>query len=128
MNSEMKWGAQMEKQAIERYKEFIDDLVVLRPSVYPRWIMENGWPDKVENERINRVLSGLTTEQKEVITMIAQSARDGGIHDVLVYLTDQINLEGLEIVKNGVKLATEPFDSSMPYDWVCRREGDSWPD
>lgn len=118
----------MEKQALELYKEFIDDLVELRPSVYPRWIMGNGWPKTVENEKINNVLSELTKEQKEVIALIAQSARDSGIHDVLVYLTDQINLEGFEIVKNGIKMATEPFESGMHYDWVCRREGDSWPD
>ncbi|QNK54695.1 DUF6547 family protein [Paenibacillus sp. PAMC21692] len=118
----------MEKQALELYKEFIDDLVELRPCVLPRWITGNGWPKTVENEKINKVLSELTTEQKEVVALIAQSARDGGIHDVLVYLTDQINLEGLEIVKNDVKMATDPFDSGMHYDWVCRREGDSWPD
>nr|WP_285891325.1 DUF6547 family protein [Paenibacillus pasadenensis] len=110
------------------YKEFIDDLVELRPSVYPRWITGNGWPKTVENEKINKVLSELTKEQKEVVALIAQSARDSGIHDVLVYLTDQINLEGLEIAKNGIKMAAEPYDSGMHYDWVCRREGDSWPD
>jgi hypothetical protein len=118
----------MEKQALELYKGFIDDLVELRPYVLPHWIMGNGWPKTVENEKINKVLSELTTEQKEVIALIAQSACDGGIHDVLVYLTDQINLEGLEIVKNDVKMETDPFDSGMHYDWVCRREGDSWPD
>jgi hypothetical protein len=118
----------MEKQALELYKGFIDDLVELRPSVLSRWITGNGWPKTAENEKINKVLSELTTEQKEVIALIAQSARDSGIHDMLVYLTDQINLEGLEIVKNDVKMATDPFDSGMHYDWVCRREGDSWPD
>jgi hypothetical protein len=118
----------MGKEALELYKEFIDDLVELRPSVYPRWITGNGWPKTAENEKINKVLSELTKEQKEVIALIAQSARDSGIHDVLVYLTDQINLEGFEIAKNGIKIATEPFDSGMHYDWVCRREGDSWPD
>jgi len=61
-------------------------------------------------------MSELTTEQKEVIALNAQSARDGGIHDVLVYLTVQINLEGLEIVKNGTKMPIEPFDSGMHYD------------
>ncbi|WP_187768059.1 DUF6547 family protein [Paenibacillus sp. PL91] len=69
----------MEEQALELYKEFIDDLVELRPSVYPRWITGNGWPKTEENEKINRVLSELTKEQKEVIALIVQSARDSGI-------------------------------------------------
>ncbi|WP_227872271.1 DUF6547 family protein [Paenibacillus albus] len=117
----------MGTQELELYKRFIDDLVEFRPGVLPRWIKGNGWPNTVENQKINKVLSELTAEQKEIVALIAQSARDGGIHDVLVYLTDQINLEGLEIVKNGIIMETEPFDSGMHYDWVCRREGDSWP-
>lgn len=118
----------MDREALELYKTFIDDLVKLRPGVLPRWIMGDGWPKTVENEKVNKVLGELTTEQKEVFALIAQSARDGGIHDVLVYLTDQINLEGFEIAKNGVKMATEPFGSEMYFDWVCRREGDEWQD
>jgi len=118
----------MDSEALKLYKTFIDDLVELRPGVLPRWIMGDGWPKTVENEKINKVLGELTMEQKEVFALIAQSARDGGIHDVLVYLTEQINLEGFEIEKNGVKMATEPFGSEMYFDWVCRREGDEWPD
>lgn len=119
----------MDQQSEELYKTFIDDLVRLRPCVDTRRINGDGWPKNgdPENEKINKVLSELTPEQKEVFAMIAQSARDGGIHDVLVYLGDEINLDGLQIVKNGVKMAKEPFGSDMHFDWVCRREGDPWP-
>ncbi|MGO4500088.1 DUF6547 family protein [Paenibacillus sp. 2RAB27] len=118
----------MDNKELEFYKTFIDDLVELRPAVYSRRIMGNGWPRTVENERINKVLAELSLEQKEVFALIAQSARDGGIHDVLVYLTKQINLAGLEIAKNGIKMTKEPFGSEMYFDWVCRKEGDAWPD
>ncbi|MFD1130770.1 DUF6547 family protein [Paenibacillus sp. PDC88] len=119
---------EMEKQAVELYKEFIDDLVEIRECVLSEWIKQNSWPNTNENEEINKVLSELSTEQKEVFALIAQSARESGIHDVLVYLTDQISIGGLEIYKNDIKLATEPFDSGMHYDWVSRKEGDIWPD
>lgn len=118
----------MDHKELEIYKTFVDDLVKISPGVYSKWIMGNGWPKTDVNEKINKLLSELTMEQKEVLSFIVQSARDGGIHDVLVYLTDQINVEGLEMTKNGVKMATESFGSEMYYDWVCRREGDSWPD
>ncbi|TNJ63780.1 hypothetical protein FE784_23970 [Paenibacillus hemerocallicola] len=39
-----------------------------------------------------------------------------------------LSTDGFEITKNGVKMATEPFGSEMYFDWVCRREGDEWPD
>jgi hypothetical protein len=42
-----------------------------------------------------------------------QDARDGGIHDVLAYLTDEINLGGLRLVKNGVELAVEPYGTDV---------------
>lgn len=118
----------MQSQSIELYKIFIDDLVQLRSCVLSRWIVGNGWPQTADNEKINKVLDELTAEQKEVIASIVQEARDNGIHDVLASLTDQINVDGLELVKNGVTLASEPFDTPMHFDWVCRKEGDPWPD
>lgn len=113
---------------MEIYKAFIDDLVERNPSIYSRWIMGDSWPKTEDDQLVNKVLGELSQEQKMVFAQIAQSSREDGIHDVLVYLTDQVNLEGLEIVKEGVKMAVEPFDSGMHYDWVCRREGDQWPD
>lgn len=116
----------MDKKPIEIYKTFIDGVVDLRPGVYPSWILGDGWPKLPDNEKVNKVLSELSPEQKQVFAYISQASRDDGIHDVLVYLTDQINIEGVEILKDGIKMAVEPFDSGMHYDWVCRKEGDQW--
>lgn len=118
----------MKDQPLELYKAFVDDLVERSPGPYARWIMEKGWPETEENARVNKVLQELTLEQKEVFALVAQSSRDGGIHDVLVYLSEQINLNGMDISFGGVAMAKEPFDTELYYDWVCRREGDVWPD
>jgi hypothetical protein len=42
-----------------------------------------------ENKSINKLLNELTPEQKEVVAQMLQQARDGGIHDVLVYLHNE---------------------------------------
>ncbi|WP_282939597.1 DUF6547 family protein [Paenibacillus sp. RC67] len=118
----------IDKNSVELYKAFIDDLVDLRPGVLPRRIMGSGWPKTIETEKINKVLGELTKEQKEIFALITEIARDGGIHDVIMYLTDQMNLEGLELIRDGVRMAFEPFGFEMYYDWVCRREGNAWPD
>lgn len=110
------------------YKQFIDDLVTLRPTILARWVKEKGWPNQPENKGINKLLGELTPEQKDVLAQMLQQARDGGIHDVLVYLTDENKLEELRLVKNGVELAVEPYGTEMYYDWVCRSEGDEWPE
>ena len=113
---------------LEIYKNFIDGLVKIRKCMLVNRIMERGWPKLPENDKINNLLSELTSEQKIILSEIVQNARDGGIHDVLAYLNDEINLKGLSITKYGVDIAIEPFGTQLNYDWVCRREGDEWPE
>src|SRR5262245_15172686 len=110
------------------YKEFIEALVGIRPAVLARWVLEkSAWPDLPENKAINAFVAKLTDAQREILATLLQQARDGGIHDTLAYLNDEINLEGLRIVRNGRELPVEPFGTEMYYDWTCRREGDPWP-
>jgi hypothetical protein len=116
----------MNKQ-LELYHEFIDDLVKIRSCVLARWVKERGWPQLPENEKINKFLAELTNEQKEILADIVQQGRDSGIHDVLVHLTDEVNLNDLRIVKKGIEVAIEPYGTEMYYDWVCRCAGDDWP-
>jgi hypothetical protein len=118
----------MMNKSLELYKNFIDSLVRIRNCVLVRWVKEKGWPKLPENDRINTFLSELTADQKEVLAEMIQEARDGGIHDVLVLLNDEINLTGLRLSKDGVDFAIEPYETEMYYDWVCRREGDEWPE
>lgn len=114
------------KTPLQLYKELVDGLVKIRPGVDVRWITGRGWPDSPENKPINDLLSQLTPQQKEIVAKIAQEARDGGIHDTLAYLDDEL-ANGLRLVNEGVELPISPFES-LHYDWVSRREGDSWPD
>lgn len=115
---------------LESYKALIDALVRLRPSVEARRVRDGIWhrdpPD--DQVKFNRLLRELTPEQREVVAEIAQGARDGGIHDTLVYLNDEINLNNLRLTKSGVELPVEPFGTELYYDWVSRCAGDEWPD
>jgi hypothetical protein len=113
---------------LQLYKKFIDGLVKIREGVLGRWITERGWPDLPENKKINVLLKLLTNEQKQIVADIAREARDGGIHDTLVYLEDEINLNGMRLMQHGMEFPVDPFDTEIYYDWVCRREGDAWPD
>lgn len=114
--------------SVQNYKDFIDGLVEIRPGVLSRWVLTTGWPKTEENIKVNAFIGSLSEEQKQLLAQIIQQSRDGGIHDVLVYLNDEINLNGMKLIKNDIEIAKEPFDSEMYFDWVCRREGDPWPD
>ncbi|BBH20421.1 hypothetical protein Back11_17660 [Paenibacillus baekrokdamisoli] len=115
-------------ESLQNYKDFIDGLVDIRLSVLSNWVLTKGWPKTEENSKINEFINGLSQDQKQILAHIIQQSRDGGIHDVLVFLTDEININGLKLIKNETEMAKEPFDSEMYYDWDCRREGDPWPD
>lgn len=113
---------------LDDYKEFIEALVGIRPAVLARWVREKrAWPDLPENTAINIFVTELTDAHREILATLLQHARDGGIHDTLAYLNDEINLAGLRIVRNGRELPVEPFGTELYYDWTCRREGDPWP-
>ena len=112
---------------LREYQQFIDALVKIRPAVEARWATGKGWPKQPKNATINQLLSHLSSNEKDALAQIIQQARDGGIHDVLAYLQDQINLAGLRLARNEIELAIQPYGTEMYYDWVCRGEGDDWP-
>ncbi|MDQ0058656.1 DUF6547 family protein [Paenibacillus harenae] len=114
----------MDKTANEKYKSMIDDLVTLRYASHHRWILEQCWPESSEFENINEVLNGFTLEQKQTIALIAQNARDSGIHDVLLYLSNKIIAGSLEISMDGIQLLPELFEDGMHSDWEYRHEGE----
>jgi hypothetical protein len=115
------------KKAVQFYKDFIDGIVEISDGVEERWVMERGWPKIPENDEINDFMNSLSRPQKRVLVRLLKDARDGGIHDVLVYLHDAISIDNVKLVSSGRELPVNHFES-MYYDWVCRREGDAWPD
>ena len=114
--------------SLELYKQTVDGLANLHHGVHRMWVKERGWPDLPQNKGINEFLRRLNEAEKDILVDLLENARDGGIHDVLVYLNDQMDIEGTRIVQDGVEMAHQPFDTELYYDWTCRRQGDAWPD
>jgi len=114
---------------LSEYKKFITDLVRRQPSIRARVIRQQGHLNPSErNEEINCLLAQLSAGQKETVAQLLQRERDGGIHDTLAYLTDEINLNSLRLVRDGVELAVEPYGTEMYFDWIVRVAGDDWPE
>lgn len=114
-------------KGLEYYKVFIDGLVEQRDGVEGKRIVGKGYPDNEENKPYNELLALLTPEQKEVLAKMVQKARLGGIHDTLAYINELMDCDGLVISRNGEILPHDRFES-MHYDFVCRCEGDEWPE
>jgi hypothetical protein len=109
------------------HKDFIDTLVARRDGVLGRWVKGKGWPDLPENQPINQFLAKLSAQEKDLLVELLQEARDGGIHDTLVVLHEEM-ANGARLVKDGVEMAFEPYGTEIYFDWVARKEGDKWPE
>ena len=114
-------------KGLELYKEFIDGLVGRKNGTDTQRILGKGYPDTEEKRPYNELIASLSEEQKQVLAKLVQGAREGGIHDTLAYMDEMIDCDGLELLQNGEKFVTDSFDS-MHYDFICRCEGDEWPE
>ena len=54
---------------------------------------------------------------------VFQEEKEGGFHDTLAYLNEEMCLEGLRLVRNGVEIPGEPFGTEMHYDFICYLKG-----
>lgn len=115
-------------KSLKLYKSIVDELSQIHDGVYEKWVKETGWPKIKDNAGVNKLLDKLSFEEKEILSKELISARNGGIHDTLVHLNDRMNLEGLRFVEEDIKASHEPFGTTLYYDWLCRKEGDAWPD
>jgi hypothetical protein len=109
------------------YKSLVDGLATLHKGVHRAWI-ERGWPDVSDASSVRQLLAKLTPDEKKLLADLLESARDGGVHDTLVYLNDRMAINGLRFTQEGIELAHQPFDTELYYDWTSRRQGDNWPD
>jgi hypothetical protein len=113
---------------LEKYQEIIDIMVERRPCVLAKRIAEeNYWPEGAAHAKFNSILASLTPEQRSAVAELLQSARDGGMHDTLMVLSEKMNLEGLRFTANGEELPHEPYGTEIFFDWVARLNGEPWP-
>lgn len=115
------------ERGLELYKAFIDGLVKRKDGVLCKWIIGKGYPNTDDNKEINNLLNALSAEQKSIVAKMVSKARIGGIHDTLAYMNEMMDCDGLEISQNGEVFPYDEFDS-MHYDFICRCEGDEWPE
>lgn len=113
--------------AINLYKKFIDGLVNIHKCVNSSWVRKGNYPEVKDNEKINQFLKGLNSNEKDILADMLQDAYDSGIHDTLAYIDEKIECDNLQLVEDGTEYVTDEFDS-MHFDFICRKEGDSWPE
>ena len=112
---------------LELYKAFIDGLVKRKQSVAAQWVKEGSFPKTEDNKAKNELLASLSPEQREVLAQILEDEHIAGMHTALAYLNEIMDLDGLELSQDGQAIKNNYFES-LHYDFICRCEGDDWPD
>ena len=111
---------------IDKYKKFIDELASMAGSVTAEKIRSSQkfFTGEVENDRYNEEIYSLTADQQAIIANLLDMSRSSGIHDMLVFLESG----NYSLMKDGRPLPHQPFGTQSFYDFVCRKEGDEWPE
>ena len=109
------------------YKAFIDGLVERKDSITARWVKGDGFPKTENNKAKNDLLAALTPEQKGVLAGLLQDEHIAGIHTTLAYINKMMDLDGLELHQDDESYPNDYFES-LHYDFICRCDGDEWPE
>ena len=120
------WMVSMKKQ-LELYKSFVDGLVERKESITARRVLSEGLPNTADNAQDNQVLSTMSQEQRELVAKLLTQERISGMHDTLSYINELMDLEDLKLIQYGEALDNNNFES-LHYDFMCRLEGDEWPE
>lgn len=114
--------------ALLAYHEFIDDLVSRRECVLAKRVANgDAWPSSSALEKFNTLITELKLEQREAIAQLLTMAREGGIHDSLVALSERMEMQGLRLIEAGAELPFEPYGTEIYFDFVARCAGEGWP-
>jgi hypothetical protein len=125
------------EDGVQYYKALIDEFVdTAKSSVVANRIrawehseranLDDLPPNPAEAERI-RVFASMSPDQREMVASLIEDERRGAIHDLASKLEWLTTSQGLEIRWHGVVLPESPF-GSYHYDFICRIDGDAWPD
>lgn len=114
--------------ALLAYHELIDALVSRRECIFAsRFASEAAWPSSSAFAEFNALIAQLDPVQRGLVSKLLKLAREGGIHDSLVVLSERMETHGLRFAEAGVELPFEPHGTEIYFDWVSRCAGEEWP-
>lgn len=115
-------------QALSAYHDLVDAFVSRRECVLANRVASGtAWPSSSALAEFNSLIDQLGSEQRSLVSKLLTMAREGGIHDALVVLSERMNTRGLQLSEAGVELPFEPHGTEIYFDWVARCAGEEWP-
>lgn len=120
------------------YRWLIDEFVeIASGDVVANRIRQNGhgvrtndnddFPLSAEQVEEKELLLSLAPEARAVVAKMIEDARRSAIHDLACFLEREISVGKMSVFVDDEKLEESPY-GSYHYDFICRLEGDKWPD
>ncbi len=110
---------------IEEHKDIINKLVRRTDSISANLVRKEGIFTKSKNEQnLNALVQRLNEDDRELLAQMLQKERIGGIHDVLVVINEECDINGLKLVKDGGEIPHEPFGYTMFQEYITLLDGD----
>jgi hypothetical protein len=119
------------------YKAFIDQIVeISRTSVTAKRILEIGHSERTNDDEMplddkeqkkRSFQLPLKADDRTILAELLEAERVSALHDFASYLEWQISCGQLVMTWKGENIPSSPY-ASMHYDFICRCQGDSWPD
>lgn len=120
------------------YRWLIDQFVeIASANVIANRIRQNGhsvrtndrddFPLNADEEEKKALLLSLAPDARITIAKMIEEARRSAIHDLACFLEGEISVGKISVFVDDKKLEESPY-ASYHYDFICRLEGDKWPD
>ncbi|MEM9032621.1 MAG: DUF6547 family protein [Pseudomonadota bacterium] len=84
-------------------------------------------PLEAEEAEARDALLSMNHRQREIVVSLLERERSAAFHDALALLEEQTANDDIDIRISGKRIEGSPY-ASFHYDFVCRSDGDDWPD
>lgn len=123
--------------AYSGYRWLIDEFAkIASRNIIANCIRQNGhgvrtndsddFPLSEEEEAEKKLLLSLSPDARSVVASMIETARRSAIHDLACFFEDEISAGKVSLFVGDEKLEESPY-ASYHYDFICRLEGDKWP-
>jgi hypothetical protein len=122
-------SSQPSLRPVEVYKQIIDALVELAPSLGARSIAEHGvYSQAPDLQPMNALVQRLRPEERSLLIQILTHERSSAIHDVLAAITWWIDCRSVALTYRGEPMPVQLSGMGLHGDYIGRQNDWAWPE
>ena len=109
------------------YRQMIDEAVEKSKKCVAASIVQKGEAKGGDAEKLNKIFSKLTEEERKVLAKFVLDSYSDGMYDLICDIEWYIDCKDMKITVEGEELPTTRYEG-LGNDYIGRREGWEWPE